>query len=447
MKRPKHIDFLLSIYLLAGCSQYLDIKPDDKLAIPSSVEDLQLILDSYVTMNNSFPVAGEVMSDHYYVSTEIWASRNERERNYYLWLPEINDNTAWASGYRAILGINTVLDNLEKHKANVASHPVKGRALFLRAYRYYSLAQLYVPPYEVSTINASLGLPLRLDADFEKPSIRSSIEETYTQIIRDLENAVQLLPLADPLKTRPTKVAAYGALAKVYLSMKKYDKAGLYADSCLQFYETLMDFNGLNPLAPAPIARFNEEVIFHARSPVATIMSSSMAMIDSVLYQSYHDDDLRKSIYYSTNTDGSAIFKGDYDGSGVSSHFAFWGITTGEMYLIRAECYARQNKVSEALTDINTLLAKRWRINTFTAHTATLSDVALDIILDERRKELVFRGTRWIDLRRFISEPQHTVVPHRNIEGINYQLLPDNSTYTLKIPQYVISYSNIVQNP
>ncbi len=446
MKQLKYILFSLYLILLAGCSKYLDMKPDDKLAVPSSVEDLQLILDSYVTISNAFPVTGEIMSDHYYVSTEAWASRSESDRNYYLWLPEMNDNTVWASGFRAILSINTVLDNIDKFTANPESNHVKGRALFLRAYRYFSLAQLYTPPYEKNTANEDLGMPLRLDTDFDKPSTRASVNDTYAQIVQDLQMAVQLLPLTDALKTRPTKAAAYGALAKVFLSIKEYDKAGIYADSCLMLYNSLMNFNELDSSASAPISRFNKEVIFHARSPVATIMASSMANIDTVLYQSYHQDDLRKSVYYRLNADGTTDFKGDYDGNGVSSHFAFWGIVTDEMYLIRAECNVRQNKIVEAFDDLNALLVTRWRVGTFNPLTASSLDEALDIILDERRKELVFRGTRWTDLRRLAAEPQRVVVPERNIGGSNYQLLPNSSMYTLKIPQHVLDYSNIIQN-
>ncbi|MFP9100715.1 RagB/SusD family nutrient uptake outer membrane protein [Flavobacterium sp. RHBU_24] len=86
---------------------------------------------------------------------------------------------------------------------------------------------------------------------------------------------------------------------------------------------------------------------------------------------------------------------GSYDGSPLP----FSGIATDEIYLIKSECLARAGKFTEAMQVLNTLLEKRWIAGTFFPLSAT-GTAALDIILSERRKELVLRGLRWSDLRR-----------------------------------------------
>jgi hypothetical protein len=84
------------------------------------------------------------------------------------------------------------------------------------------------------------------------------------------------------------------------------------------------------------------------------------------------------------------LFRGYYDYGGNQ----YTGIATDEIYLIRAECLARSGNTSDALKDLNNLLAKRWKTGiTFTPIQATNADDALVKILAERKKELLFRGT------------------------------------------------------
>ena len=77
----------------------------------------------------------------------------------------------------------------------------------------------------------------------------------------------------------------------------------------------------------------------------------------------------------------------------------FKAFRTGEMYLIRAEAYARLGGANEALglADLNTLRAAR-----ITGYVpVVLSGAALlNAIEQERRKELVGEGHRFLDLKR-----------------------------------------------
>jgi len=70
---------------------------------------------------------------------------------------------------------------------------------------------------------------------------------------------------------------------------------------------------------------------------------------------------------------------------------------------------------------------------------ATTENEALKMILSERRKELVFRGTRWMDLRRLNREPEHASVVRRQLDGKEYLLLPGDLRYTFLLREEEIS--------
>jgi tetratricopeptide (TPR) repeat protein len=456
MKLKIYVTLFASILIGTGCKKYLDEIPDKKLAIPSSLNDMKLLLDDYTTMNNNFPNSMEVLCDNYYVTSSNFSSITDMQiRNQYLWIKDESVN--WISLYRPILNSNIVLDNLSIIPYNHQSEQVLydnilGSALFFRSYYFYLCAQIFGQPYDKNTKSTDLGIVLRLNSDFNEQSRRSNNEETYQEIIVGFEKAIRLLPEVQDIKTRPTKSAAYGALARTFLTTQQYELAGRYADSCINLYgaNNLLNFNNpsdVKPSASIPIQTFNKEVIFHLVGNPNSILSTSRAKVDPNLYNSYDIKDLRKTTYFKANTgtnSGTYAVKGGYDGLGGA---IFGGIALDEMYLIRAEALARSGNTDLALKDLNKLLEHRWISGTYISYTATSSQDALIKILNERRKELIFRGTRWIDLRRLMKEQALAVTPQRVINDTKYELLPNSPRYTLQIPAEVINLSGIPQNP
>ncbi|SEM31670.1 SusD family protein [bacterium A37T11] len=452
-----HLYFCLlaaSCVALVSCKKYLDKLPNAKLAVPTTLSDLQALLDSY-TLTKKYASSFSIMEDSYYVSSANYRSvTNSTFRNLYAWLSDPDDLADWTGVYTSVAVVcNTVLDYASRLDAGAteanALNDVKGRAHFLRGFYYFSISQLFTPPYDKSKEQSGLGLPLKLTNDINEPLYRSSVKETYAQILLDLQTASQLLPERQALKTRPDKASAYGALARVYLTLDQADSAYFYADRCIKLYggDHLIDFNSLALSASAPFVRFNNEVIFHCVGPTASIIANSMAKIDSNLYASYSDDDLRKQAYFKSNNNGTYQYKGDYDGKGTQTGYTFGGITLDEMYLIRAEAGARTGNIAQALQDLNRLLLSRWRKDTFHPYATQDAQEFLSLIIGERRKELIFRGTRWLDLRRLRNDPALSVTPERLIDGKRYQLTPESEGYTLKIPAYIVGFGHISQNP
>lgn len=95
---------------------------------------------------------------------------------------------------------------------------------------------------------------------------------------------------------------------------------------------------------------------------------------------------------------------------------------------------------------LNELLVTRYESGSFTPLTASGAEQTLELILQERRKELVLRAIRWTDLRRLNLEPATANTLYRNLNGTLYSLEPNSPNYTLPIADDVIQLSTIPQN-
>jgi tetratricopeptide (TPR) repeat protein len=454
--RPISIFILLVVAGHAtSCHKFLEAKSVQSLATPSSLSDLEAISNNKDISKGTSMLSG--MADEYYVTYTDWLSRTEEQKNGYIWDPQLNDYTDWYAQYYAVLNANTILFNLELVPNNgdkTRANTIKGTALYYRSWAFFRIALLFAPQYDAKTVETALGIPLRLTADINEASKRSTLRETYNQITGDLLQALDLLPNNVPdnrvTKTRPSKAAAHGLLARVYLQMGDYPKAKEHATASLQTHSALMDFNDANwvsPAAASPFKELNPEIISYAMTDFP-LTANSRAKVDSVLYKSYDTNDLRKTAYFAKNTDVSYRFKGSYS---VSLVELFCGIATDELLLIRAECAAREGNASAAMKDVNDLLRSRWKkkngVSTYVDQTATDAQDALLKVLGERRKELVYRETRWADLKRLNKEPGLATTIVRNMDGQLVTLPPDDLRYSLLIPMEVMRIASLPQNP
>ncbi|WP_084825530.1 RagB/SusD family nutrient uptake outer membrane protein [Sphingobacterium sp. IITKGP-BTPF85] len=444
---------IFSVYVMLSCcccSEFLEVKPDIKMVIPKSLEDAELLLNDYSTMNTGYPVYGDLSADEYYVAPETFDGMLDfDQRNTYLWLDIIYDDAAqWQRPYKAVFNANQVLEIIgkgETEENKMKASNLIGIAHFFRAFAFQQLVEVFALSYNVATSHAEMGIPLRLTPDVDDPSTRASLQETYDQILRDYREASIRLPIEEGIKGRPMRASAYAGLARVYLGMGKFEEAYAYADSCLQLKSELMDFNDLDKNRDLPIDRFNVEVLFSAISATAGPMSLNNGLVDSMLYRDYGSTDLRKTVFFRPNTYplDSYSFKGSYDNSMAN---LFVGLTTSEIYLIKAESGARIGKIEESLAALNMLGIKRFERNKYIAITERNPELLLTLILKERQKELVFRGRRWSDLKRLNLDPRFQKTLKREMHGMMYQLEPNSRKYAFRLPEIVINNGKIPQN-
>lgn len=449
---------LIAIILISfwSCSKKLDLKPDSTLVLPESIQDMENLLDNTEAMNSS-PALAQLSADEYFIrSLANWqALFSPITRTTYIWDTDIFQGQSqiqdWSNPYQQIFYCNSILDILEKQGIGNDSEKskIKGWALFSRAYAFYNLASTFAKAYDPSSAGTDLGIPLKLTSGVTELVPRSSVQQTYDHIIKDVFDASELLQqniIADK-RNRPSKVAAYALLARVYLSMRKYDQAELFADKAMKLYPTLIDYNTLvaKPTGSSFTVNSPETIFFSQQYNTdygqTTFSSGALYGVDTALIALYTSTDIRKKVYFRINPNGNYAMKG------INNSIAnpFTGLATDEMYLIKAECLARRSQKDDALKTLNTLLITRFQAGSFVPITANSSNDALDSILLERRKELIWRCLRWTDLKRLNLEGRNIVLT-RNLGGKIYKLNPNSPRYVMPIPDDEVTLSGIQQN-
>ena len=443
MKKILIIGFIL--LWTSGCIDYLDPKPNDSLVVPTSVEDVRNLLDN-INVFNKQPVLTVHSGDEYFATEEGVASLSDAERGAYFWLDDTFQGEAsfdWAIPYQQVFYANVALaalDNLEG--TYLQAEELRGEALFHRAHAYYHLLQQFAPAYKKDADNGQLlGIVLKDSPDVNGAAYRSNLEECYRQVIQDLNEAGMSLPDYQLPKTRPSKASAYGMLGRVYLQLFEFALAAESAQKALGYYPDRLDFNSIDVNASRPFELFGEETIFHSEPVTVAYIYSSQVFTDSLLIKEYGDGDLRLPAYYDEADSGRYLHRGRLSGNIL----LFGGLTTGELELIAAEGYARIGEEDKAKGFFNQLLSRRIMPENFKEIDAVGGEL-LDIILMERRKELIGRGLRWPDLRRLNQEEGHEVTVKRIRDGQEIMLEPNSSAYVFPIPQEEIAVSGIQQN-
>lgn len=435
---------------LGSCTEFLDAKPDGKLVQPETLEALQELMDNAIILNRETPSLGEISCDDYYLSQQLFAGLNrDYLREAYVWsdknqMPYSND---WSYTYNKVYYANTVLESLENRphlrSQNLdAWRNIMGQALFVRAKALSDAVFIWADVYDANESETKLGIPVPTDTDFNKPTKRESLKDTYNAIISDLELASHLLPERPLHPNRASKPAALGLLARIYLFSNDYENALHYADSCLSYGYKLMDFNDISTEKKTfTIPEFNIEVLYYSELVAYSLTLRTGSFVDSILYKSYEETDLRKKVFFMGERDNLQVFRGSYSGN----DYNFSGISVNEIYFILIESLVRLNKLEEGMESFNYFMKHRYMSEYFEPFIAVDLEQALNYILEHRRKELLRRGLRWPDVKR-LNKLGRNIKLTRIVNNREIILEPNDSNFVLAIPEEVLLNTGIPQN-
>ncbi|MCY4781206.1 RagB/SusD family nutrient uptake outer membrane protein [Sphingobacterium sp. UT-1RO-CII-1] len=451
--------YLLCFYgvmmLFIGCGEsFLDQKPVQNQQVPSTLDDYQAMMDHrYI---NSFPAyLSMIGGESFTIAENMWESfplgGEYYQKNAFIWADDVfegADSHDYNVGYGRILICNIVLDGLNKYEGDKSGKQykqVKGTALFHRARFYYNLAQLFATPYGEQGTD-QYGLPFYLTSSVATAIDRKSVTKTYEQIINDLIEALDLLEENSYIPEKPNKASCFAMLARVYLQMGEFENANKYANQSLSLHDELLDYNSLDVSSayPFPVnGKENPEIIFLEYGSGGTFMGAARLDITGDLLDLYDAGDLRGQAYVNKTANGRKVFKGSYMGT----YSFFTGLTTAEMYLVRAESATHLNKLDEALADINKLRENRYDRLSYILYDEKNKNKVLEYLFNERGRELAFRNRRWEDIRRWnvFTDSEKSLL--RTMKNQQYMLLPNDAKWTWPFPDLAVQEGGYQQNP
>ena len=442
--------------MLTGCNDYLDIKPKGE-KIPTTVSDYETLLnyESVQKVSDTYPT---YLTDDVYLpdvaqgtTTPGLNSVDQSILNLYLFKKDVfgeaQDDGFWFASYNRIYYYNTVIDNIMNADGSDEQQKlsIRAEALISRALEYLYLVNGYAKYYDVRTAESDPGVPLILDEDISKKNlVRASVKDVYAQIQSDLQTALPNLPMqAKGNAFRASKAAGYGVLAKMYLYMGNYAEALKAANEVLEINNSLLDLKKYAVVKPqSSIGRTNvpqdidnPENIYIKFAPYVYGLSSKVFGSDELI-SLFSEDDMRLQVYFTKN------FRNIPTDKYVWAPYlrANLAVSSPEIYLIAAECEAREGSVERAIALINKLRDNRIKNNTDIV--AIDRSDALQKVLEERRRELAMSGMmRYIDLKRLNQESQFAkTVTHVTGEG-TFSLEPNSPLYVLPIPAKVMRFN------
>ncbi len=455
MKKMKIWFIILSIICYGCADKFLDLKPAKNLVILSTIKDFESLIDRVSVFNEKGSQSLALLSsDDYFLTENSWKTMSSAfQRNAYVWNTEIFEGTQsadWDNGYERIFSANLAIEGLNKIKPSSNDQQywnnVMGRALFHRAWNHFNLLVLFGEYGAVlGENNKRKGIPLRKESDITIPVTRESVAAAYDIIVNDLLKAEKLFDEQQFNIERPTKRSVLALLARVFIYMQDYEKAYHYADLCIKSSGELIDYNDLDASKSYPFPAYgvgNKEILFNSWQPSITALAENRLCIDTALMTLYHQKDCRLALFFKENGSGYKAFKGSY----VGNLFLFSGISLNEVYLIGMESATRIDKLDEALLLYNALRKKRIVTDSYSQQMMVPKAQLLELVIDEKRRELVMRSNRWEDLKRFNNTDGAFMVLTRKLGLSTFNLNPFDKKYNLPIPDYVIKLSEIEQN-
>jgi len=435
---------------LMACSEFLEEKAQNEVRV-QSVQDYSEFLLFYTDRGNmglQLENLMEVLTDDVGITNYSSFGKIETYSDYYTWQPTScmkNLDLSYEKLYESIMGTNCVLDGIDEATGGTLEQKerVKAKALALRAENYFILVNLYGEPYNYN--KKALGVPLKLNAALLENGIaRNTVEEVYEQMIKDLTQAIELFKKYEKKRDDGMNItSSYILLSRIYLYMEEWEKAAQMATNAINTSLGLTDYTTLSSFKPSYTL---SEVEYVNHVSYTTLMTSSSFYLSQDIIALFENTDQRKNFWFDLSL---AAYMPKVKKWSTQGEFKMYqAMRISEAYLNRMEAYLLQEQpnVKGALEDLN--LLRRNRIKNYEDVSISDTQLLLEEVRVERRKELCFDGHRWFDLRRYgMPSITHSYKTDKKAEFQYYTLKEKDPLYTLPIPDKAFENNpQLVQN-
>lgn len=490
MKKIIAFMVIVCVTLITSCKKnFLDTKPtssvDDVSIFTTTTNASNVINGVYRYLYSRYgdqnqPGQGGVMLDMDFMGEDL----HQSVATWYTtagsgtggWMSQKNDASGWVAYpfrlyYRCIGNANALIENIDAATGPDADKKrLKAEGLTMRAWSYFNLIQIYAKRYVAGITNSQPGVSMPLKAsDIKLP--RSTVEEVYTQINKDLDDALTLFASssAAPNRSHLSLNAARAIKARVALTQQNYTTAAAFAKAVIdagsyslmsnaQYQAGFNDITNPEWIWGAFVQDDQGDTFGSYFAQISwdgntTYIRSRPKRINSALYGQITATDVRKKMWEPTPTAANfplptsqyireAYMSRKFKTRKTPTIGDVPYIRLAEMYLILAEAYAKTpGKESDAITALFTLANNRNPNYTLSTNTG---QALVDEILIQRRIELWGEGFRFFDLKRLDQALDRTVVPNyvsASVGGVMQVPAGDNRW------QFAIPISEIQANP
>ena len=352
--------------------------------------------------------------------------------------------SVYASLYAVIANANFMLQYAPRVEKTLVTdeefeqfNQICGEAYFARALAYSELIKLYCKDYNKDTASTDPGVVIVTKYNTDEPMVRASLQESYQRVIKDLEDAAELMDIDEQSFSGAlysssyfNEYTVYALRARVALYMKDYDTAIEYATKVID--------SGFYALSPTNVEissgmshftymwQYDEatEIIWKVGYTINSYGGALGQPFFNYDYRSmkpdyvpaewvlalYDQSDLRYGNYFYTYQTGyehglqwpllvKYFGNKNFFNSNILHTSMPKPFRLAEQYLIRAEAYAMREEYTLAGNDIATLRAARYE--SYGSSVSMNKSTAMEIIEQERVKELYMEGFRLMDLKRW----------------------------------------------
>lgn len=477
MKRNFIILLIASLSLAACSKDYLETAPTASVAekdLFTTLTGAQTLLDGihrytyyYGGAHDKF---GQKAID--YIMDCLGEDFYPTERGYgwfvgwYQYIEHRNINSGnleyvWAYYYDIIQNANLILANIDNIQVVNAQIPlknnIKAQALTYRAFSHYMLVQLYGDRYDYNpgAANSHPGVPIKLVPDAE-PLPRSTVAQVYTQVKKDLTDALALLANSSArVNMSHININVTNAIAaRVALTTGDWANAVTYAKAARAGRTLEADYKyGWNKASTEWI--WGALLIDEQQTSYASFFShidpnfggyaalGNHKLISTSVYDFMSNTDVRKSLFIPVGAKPLVGFKFTGFGNWTNDYLY---IKAGEMYLIEAEAEARRNNFTAAQDALFSLISKR--DPAYVKSTLT-GEALIDHILMHRRADLWGDGQRFLDIKRLNKGMDRRNLGHNPAQWNAASNFPaGDKNFVFLIPKQEIDANpNMTQNP
>ncbi|MDO4229620.1 MAG: RagB/SusD family nutrient uptake outer membrane protein [Capnocytophaga sp.] len=305
----------------------------------------------------------------------------------------------------------TIIDNADKATSDVQEqNTLKAHALVFRAMVHGTLIQYF----------EQIPITIGANAPFENRSnVLAHAITDLTTAIGYADNGMSASIESRLLKSFKLQNVAYALIARYQLMAGNNEQARVAADKVSLTEKSVWVYETAYP---------NPMAFWFSSNNVAQA-KDKMFGLPTTLSPNAND---QRIDFYVSGTEPNYLAKGFYQE--YTSEIPIY--LPGEMLLIKAEAYAREDKLTEAVTELNKVLVKTPSDDSLgvgaglTAYTGAVEKQAiLDEIYKNRRIELYLSGLSLEDSRRFnrpMSERNRNFFPYPNSERDNNSNTPSN---------------------